>query len=137
MLRLPIDSLLPEIVGRLRERTSLLLHAAPGAGKTTRVPAALLDGGIAGERAVVVLGEVGERNRVDGLSVAAALDLLDRTTTAWRSHLSPITYQGPYRADVERSLLVLKGLTYGPTGTMVAAATTSLPEVIGGERNWD
>ena len=51
----------------------------------------------AGERAVVVLGEVGERDRVEGLSVAGALDLLDRTTTAWRSHLSPITYQGPNR----------------------------------------
>ena len=91
----------------------------------------------AGDRAVVVLGEVGERNRVEGLSVDAALDLLDRTTTAWRSHLAPMTYVGPYRDDVERSLLVLKALTYGPTGTMVAAATTSLPEVIGGERNWD
>lgn len=91
----------------------------------------------AGDRAVVVLGEVGERNRVEGLSVAAALDLLDRTATAWRSHLSPLTYAGPYSDDVERSLLVLKGLTYGPTGTIVAAATTSLPEVVGGERNWD
>ena len=91
----------------------------------------------AGERAVVVLGPVGERGRAEGLSVAGALDLLDRTTTAWRSHLSPITYEGPYRADVERSLLVLKALTYGPTGTMVAAPTTSLPETEGGERNWD
>lgn len=91
----------------------------------------------AGDRAVVVLGAVGERNRVEGLSVAGALDLLDRTSTAWRSHLSPMTYTGPYRHDVERSLLVLKALTYGPTGTMVAAPTTSLPEVVGGERNWD
>ena len=91
----------------------------------------------AGERAVVVLDRVGDRDRVEGLSVAAALDLLDRTQTAWRSHLAPMTYRGPYQADVERSLLVLKALTYGPTGTMVAAATTSLPEVVGGERNWD
>jgi GH15 family glucan-1,4-alpha-glucosidase len=91
----------------------------------------------AGDRWVVVLDEVGERGRVEGLSIAGALDLLDRTTSAWRSHLSPLTYEGPYRADVERSLLALKGLTYGPTGTMVAAATTSLPELVGGERNWD
>ena len=91
----------------------------------------------AGERAVVVLDRVSARDRVEGLSVAAALDLLDRTQTAWRSHLTPMTYQGPYRGDVERSLLALKALTYGPTGTMVAAATTSLPEVVGGERNWD
>ena len=92
----------------------------------------------AGERAVV---DARTRSTNVGASKASrssgALDLLDRTTTAWRSHLSPITYQGPYRADVERSLLVLKALTYGPTGTMVAAATTSLPEVVGGERNWD
>src|SRR5688572_23758437 len=56
----------------------------------------------AGERAVVVLGSVGDRDRVEGLSVAGALDLLDRTQTAWRSHLAPMTYRGPYRADVER-----------------------------------
>jgi GH15 family glucan-1,4-alpha-glucosidase len=91
----------------------------------------------AGERAVVVLGVLGEGRRPEGLSTDGALDLLDRTTTAWRSHLSPMTYVGPFRNEVERSLLVLKALTYGPTGTMVAAATTSLPERIGGERNWD
>jgi GH15 family glucan-1,4-alpha-glucosidase len=91
----------------------------------------------AGEQAVVVLSPLGAEERPEGLSIAAAHDLLDRTTTGWRSHLAPLTYEGPYRADVERSLLLLKSLTYGPTGTVVAAATTSLPERIGGERNWD
>ncbi|MFN8544358.1 MAG: ATP-dependent helicase HrpB [Candidatus Binatia bacterium] len=52
---LPIDALLPEIVARLREHGRLVLSAAPGAGKTTRVPAALLDAGIAGDGTVVVL----------------------------------------------------------------------------------
>ncbi|HUP84891.1 MAG TPA: glycoside hydrolase family 15 protein [Acidimicrobiales bacterium] len=91
----------------------------------------------AGDRAVVVIGEVGERGRAEGLSITGALDLLDRTNTAWRSHLSPLTYVGPHHHAVERSLLALKALTYGPTGTIVAAATTSLPERVGGERNWD
>ena len=91
----------------------------------------------AGERAVLVIEERTEGRRPEPVSIDVAFDLLDRTTTAWRSHLSPMTYQGPYRADVERSLLALKALTYDPTGTIVAAATTSLPEHVGGERNWD
>ena len=92
----------------------------------------------AGERFVVTIEERSEDGRrPEPLSVDGAFDLLDRTTTAWRSHLAPMTYRGPYTADVERSLLAIKGLTYGPTGTVVAAGTTSLPERIGGERNWD
>ncbi|MDQ3107453.1 MAG: glycoside hydrolase family 15 protein [Actinomycetota bacterium] len=91
----------------------------------------------AGERTVVVIEEHDDERRPEPLSLDKAFDLLDRTTTAWRSYLAPITYHGSYRADVERSLLALKLLTYGPTGTMVAAGTTSLPEHVGGERNWD
>ncbi len=52
---LPIDPLLPEIVAALRSGSRLVLRAPPGAGKTTRVPAALLDAGVAGGRQVVVL----------------------------------------------------------------------------------
>ena len=47
------------------------------------------------------------------------------------------TYQGAYREAVVRSLITLKALTYQPTGGIVAAATTSLPEDLGGVRNWD
>src|SRR4029077_20462290 len=47
------------------------------------------------------------------------------------------SYTGDYRDEIQRSLLVLKALTYGPTGGLVAAPTTSLPEQIGGVRNWD
>src|SRR5206468_4996288 len=52
---LPIDGVVPEVVAALRARSRLILRAPPGAGKTTRVPAALLDAGLAGERQVVVL----------------------------------------------------------------------------------
>ena len=62
---------------------------------------------------------------------------LDGTVGYWEAWTERCTYAGPYREEVVRSALVLKGLTNSPTGAIVAAATTSLPEEIGGERNWD
>jgi GH15 family glucan-1,4-alpha-glucosidase len=55
----------------------------------------------------------------------------------WKRWCARCTYQGPWREAVLRSLITLKALTYSPTGGMVAAATTSLPERLGGVRNWD
>jgi len=55
----------------------------------------------------------------------------------WTSWTAQCTYDGPHRDAVEQSLRVLKGLTFAPTGGIVAAPTTSLPERIGGTRNWD
>jgi alpha,alpha-trehalase len=63
---------------------------------------------------------------------------LDATVTAWRSwSTAHQSYQGPWRDLVHHSGRVLQALSYQPTGAIVAAATTSLPETVGGGRNWD
>jgi GH15 family glucan-1,4-alpha-glucosidase len=62
---------------------------------------------------------------------------LAHTLHCWRQWITNCSYQGPYTQWVERSALVLKMMTYAPTGAIVAAPTTSLPEELGGERNWD
>jgi GH15 family glucan-1,4-alpha-glucosidase len=63
--------------------------------------------------------------------------LLRRTVKFWHDWLSTCTYHGRWRDQVQRSALALKLLTFQPTGAIVAAPTTSLPEVIKGARNWD
>jgi GH15 family glucan-1,4-alpha-glucosidase len=65
------------------------------------------------------------------------LEALEQTERFWRDWVAQCTYHGPYREAVVRSLITLKALTYEPTGGIVAAPTTSLPEDIGGSRNWD
>lgn len=62
---------------------------------------------------------------------------LEECTRFWRNWSVSCSHYGPYRDAVVRSLITLKSLTYLPTGGITAAATTSLPEQIGGERNWD
>jgi GH15 family glucan-1,4-alpha-glucosidase len=62
---------------------------------------------------------------------------LTSTESFWREWAGRCTYQGRWREAVLRSLITLKAMTYEPTGAIVAAPTTSLPEEIGGVRNWD
>ncbi len=68
---------------------------------------------------------------------AEAQDLLRETVRYWRGWARQSQYEGRWREIVTRSALVLKLLTYEPTGAIVAAPTTSLPEQVGGVRNWD
>jgi GH15 family glucan-1,4-alpha-glucosidase len=72
----------------------------------------------------------------DGAQVEAA-QALNETTRSWQAWSQTCVYQGEWREQVLRSLITLKALTYAPTGGIAAAATTSLPEHLGGSRNWD
>jgi GH15 family glucan-1,4-alpha-glucosidase len=66
-----------------------------------------------------------------------ALGAVEATTRWWQAWSQRCSFEGPWRDAVVRSLITLKALTYAPTGGLVAAPTTSLPERLGGVRNWD
>jgi GH15 family glucan-1,4-alpha-glucosidase len=78
----------------------------------------------------------GESFKPDPRPIDAELALKD-TEKFWTRWTSRLKYKGEYAAAVERSLITLKAMTFRPTGGQVAAITTSLPEAIGGTRNWD
>ena len=90
-----------------------------------------------GESAVFAMDEVGSGAEPIAYSGEKAEELLAATVGFWRSWLSASRYRGRWREVVHRSALTLKLLTYAPTGAIVAAPTTSLPEQVGGDRNWD
>jgi GH15 family glucan-1,4-alpha-glucosidase len=90
----------------------------------------------AGDRVPFVLTHA-QSHRVEEAVRAQAEQALRDTEQFWRDWISQCTYRGPYEAAVRRALITLKALTYDPTGGITAAATTSLPESLGGVRNWD
>ncbi|MFD0313280.1 glycoside hydrolase family 15 protein [Streptomyces flavalbus] len=90
-----------------------------------------------GESAVFALDQVSGAVEPRRCPIAEAEEQFGQTVAYWRRWLSASKYRGRWREMVHRSALTLKLLTYAPTGAIVAAATTSLPEHLGGERNWD
>ena len=81
-------------------------------------------------------GEVGDADPVQAID--EAYDRMVWTAHHWQHWLDHGQFPDhPWRTALQRSALTLKGLTYAPTGAVIAAATTSLPETPGGERNWD
>jgi GH15 family glucan-1,4-alpha-glucosidase len=91
----------------------------------------------AGERVPFVLCWMPSHAGAPEVTEAHADDLLARTREFWADWSARCTYAGEYSPAVLRSLITLKALTYAPTGGIVAAPTTSLPEDLGGVRNWD
>ena len=90
-----------------------------------------------GESHVFALDHVGDDVPTRSCPRAEAQEQAEATVRFWRHWLAGSRYHGRWREMVNRSALVLKLLTYAPTGAIVAAPTTSLPERVGGERNWD
>lgn len=111
-----------------------------------KLPGALLEKGDGHYEALFRM-EAGERQwvtlcyRTGGdpadVEPAEAEKELNRTCHFWRDWIGRCTYDGPHKDLVKRSAIVLKSLIYQPTGALIAAPTTSLPERIGGDLNWD
>src|SRR5919112_1611919 len=133
----------------LEQRGALGLRCeVDGASLTLRseLPLELADGdrcarGVArirsGEHKHLSLAYSMEAPAVVPLLGEAARGRIGRTVRWWQEWVNRCTYEGPYRDAVVRSALALKLMTYAPSGALVAAPTTSLPEALGGVRNWD
>ena len=113
-----------------------------GLGSTQ--PLEISDGGVTsvftlheGQSTTFVIGKLDGQGCEILLGDREAEELVTRTESYWRGWLSECTYQGRWREIVQRSALALKLMTFEPTGAIVASPTCSLPEDIGGVRNWD
>jgi GH15 family glucan-1,4-alpha-glucosidase len=123
------------VIFRSADMTMALETAMPltlrGDGVTCEITLA------AGESATFVLERVREDYVPRPYSERETREAFDNTIEYWRRWLSKSRYQGRWREVVHRSALTLKLLTFRPTGGIVAAPTASLPEQLGGGRNWD
>jgi GH15 family glucan-1,4-alpha-glucosidase len=118
----------PSLTLALETAVPLDFHADGAYGEFTLVPE---------QTATFVLEQVPETYVPRPYSEAETREAFDATVEYWRRWLSQSRYTGRWREMLHRSALTLKLMTYKPTGAIVAAPTTSLPEHIGGPRNWD
>ena len=123
-----------------------VLFESPGGrvGLETETPLEVRHGDVhasfeleARQSATFILEHVPGRYEMHGRGAEETRELFEHTVDYWRRWLAQSRYRGRWREVVHRSALTLKLLTYAPTGAIVAAPTTSLPEALGGERNWD
>jgi len=120
------------------EYEHLLLRVQPAAQFEIRGDAAFARFQLVpGERVWIVLSHGDAQSGDAALHIADPERLLAETYRHWREWDGMCTYEGPFAPQVRLSARVLKMLTFGPTGGLVAAPTSSLPERIGGVRNWD
>jgi GH15 family glucan-1,4-alpha-glucosidase len=137
------------IAPRLVDRSAFGLvweHGRHVLGLRTDVPMTVVDGGTgargriqlrSGEARVVSLTYDQSLPLVLLPSGIAAAERITRSLQWWGAWIGQCRYAGPYAEHVRRSAITLKLMTYAPSGAVVAAPTTSLPELVGGERNWD
>jgi len=118
----------PGLSVALETAVPLDFHAGGAYGEFTLLP---------GETATFVLEQVPETYVPRPYSEAETREAFEQTVAYWRRWLSKSQYHGRWREMLHRSALTLKLMTYKPTGAIVAAPTTSLPELLGGGRNWD
>jgi GH15 family glucan-1,4-alpha-glucosidase len=118
----------PDLTLALETAVPLNFHAGGAYGEFTLRP---------GDTATFVLEQVPQNYVPRPYSDTEVREAFESTVDYWRRWLAKTPYQGRWREMLHRSALTLKLMTYKPTGAIVAAPTTSLPEQIGGGRNWD